>query len=82
MIFHAFYKNRISMLREGVAQWDGEALPSPECIETYKKGARRTLRGRSEDAQRRSEDAQRTSGRRSEAAQKTFRGALGRSEAS
>ena len=68
------------MLREGVAQWDGGALPSPECNETYKErpeDAQRTLRG----AQRRSEDAQRAckgAQNRSEDAQRTLRG---RSEA-
>ena len=50
------------MLREGVAQWDGGALPSPECRETYKgrpEDAQRTLRGRSEALRGRSEGAQR-----------------------
>ena len=98
MIFHAFYKNRIgilreecgsdaiciSMLREGVAQWAGGALPFPECRETYKErleDAQRTLRGRSEDAQRTLRGVQRTFRGRSEAlrghsedSQRTFRG--------
>ena len=79
------------MLREGVAQWDGGALPSPECRETYKgrpEDAQRTLRGRSEALRGRSEGAQRRAESlrgRSEDAQRTFRGAQrtfrGRSEA-
>ena len=79
------------MLREGVAQWDGGALPSPECRETYKgrpEDAQRTLRGRSEALRGRSEGAQRRAESlrgRSEDAQRTFGGAQrtfrGRSEA-
>ena len=48
--------------RCGMAQWDGGALPSPECRETYKgrpEDAQRTLRGRSEALRGRSEGAQR-----------------------
>ena len=70
------------MLREGVAQWDGGALPSPECRETYKwrpEDAQRTLRGRSEALRGRSEDVQATLRGRSEDVQRrsgAFRGLL------
>ena len=74
-----------------MAQWDGGALPSPECRETYKgrpEDAQRTLRGRSEALRGRSEGVQRRAESlrgRSEDAQRTFRGAQrtfrGRSEA-